>query len=132
MRWWLAAAVFWTLLIMAACWLTLPIFGGGGGDESGARIPHFDKIIHASMFAVFGVLWLRVIPGKWRFLAVVLAGTAFAAVTEVVQNLPIIARDGEWADGLADVAGVLIAFPLTTLLFRREQVEKPVAVATGT
>jgi hypothetical protein len=131
MRWWLAAAVFWTLAIMAVCWLPLPMFPGGGGGEHPRLIPHFDKIVHASIFAVFGVLWLRVIPGKWRFPVVVLAGAALAAVTEAGQNLPIVGRDGEWADGLADIAGVLISYPLATFLSRRNAVEKPVVVATG-
>ena len=133
MRWWLAAAVFWSLAIMAVCWLPLPMFTGGDGGEHPRLIPHFDKIVHAGIFAVFGVLWLRVIPGKWRFPVVVLAGAALAAVTEVGQSLPIVGRDGDWADGLADVAGALISYPLATILSRRAEVEveKPVAVATG-
>jgi VanZ family protein len=131
MRWWLAAAVFWTLAIMAACWLPLPMFPGGSGGERASRIPHIDKVVHASIFAVFGVLWLRAISGRWRFLVVILAGAALAAVTELAQNLPIVGRDGELGDGLCDVVGVLISYPLAAFLFRRLEVEEPVAVATG-
>ena len=61
---------------------------------------------------VFSVLWLRTRPaGKRRYLWILLAGTALAAITEIVQNLPIINREGEFEDFLADFAGVLFGFP---------------------
>ena len=87
MRWWLAAAVFWTLAIMAVCWLPLAMFTGGDGGEHPRLIPHFDKIVHAGIFAVFGILWLHVIPGKWRFPVVVLAGFLFLRVVTLTSRL---------------------------------------------
>jgi VanZ family protein len=130
MRWWFAAAVFWTLLIMAVCWLPIPMFPTGIGGEHPKSFPHFDKVVHASIFAVFGLLWLRVIPGNRRFLVVMVAGAALAVITEYGQSLPIIGRDGDVADGLADVCGVFLAYPLSMLLFRRVREEPPVASMT--
>lgn len=131
MRWWLAAAVFWTLLIMAVCWLPMPMFPMGTGGEHPKRFPHLDKVVHAGIFAVFGLLWLRVIPGKHRFLVVVAAGAALAAITEFGQNLPIIGRDGEVADGLFDVLGVFLAYPLAMLFFRRLRDEEPLSAVAN-
>lgn len=130
MRWWLTAAVFWTLLIMVVCWLPMPMFPIGTGGEHPKRFPHLDKAVHAGIFVVFGLLWLRVIPGPRRFLVVVAAGAALAAVTEFGQNLPIIGRDGELTDGLFDVLGVFLAYPLATFLFRRVRDEQPVVSIT--
>jgi VanZ family protein len=131
MRMWLAAALFWTLVIMAVCWLPLPMFPIGTGGEHPKRFPHLDKVVHAGIFAVFGLLWLRVIPGKHRFLVVVAAGAALALITEYGQSLPIVGRDGELADGLADVLGVFLAYPLAALVFGRERSAKAVATAPG-
>ena len=85
-------------------------------EKSGSilhQIPYLDKIVHAGIFAVFGVLWLRALPGpKPRFLWVGLAGVALAALTEIVQNVPIIHREGEVQDAVADVVGMLAGFPV--------------------
>ena len=81
--------------------------------ESLTQKLHLDKFVHAGIFTVFTVLWLRTRPaGKTRYLWILLAGTALAAITEVVQNLPIINREGEFEDAMADFAGVLFGFPL--------------------
>lgn len=132
MRWWLAAALSWTLLILAVCWFPMEMFPSGIGEEHPEAFPHFDKVVHAGIFAVFGLLWLRALPGKARYLVVVAAGAALALVTEYGQSLPIIGRDGDVVDGLFDVLGVLSAYPLSMLLFRRQRDEEPVAsIATS-
>lgn len=130
MRSWLAA-VFWTLLILAVCWLPLPMFPLGDGGEHPKRFPHLDKVFHAGIFAVFALLWLRASSARIRFVAVVLAGIALAAITEYGQSLPIVGRDGDVADGMSDVLGVLLACPLALHLSRRGGVEPPVAAAAS-
>ena len=60
-------------------------------------------------------------PARVKYLWVLLAGTALAAITEIVQNLPIINREGEFEDFLADFAGVLFGFP--TVPVDRTEVE---------
>ena len=77
---------------------------------------HLDKFVHAGIFTVFTVLWLRTRPaGRTSHLWILLVGTALAAITEAVQNLPIINREGEFEDAMADFAGVLFGFPAVPL-----------------
>lgn len=121
-RWkWVALATIWTLAIMALCWLPMPIFANSDVGRRAGKIPNIDKLIHAGIFAVFALLWLRAIPGKRRFVTVCLAGAALAAVTEIVQSLPVLDRDGDVVDAAADMAGVLAACVLTYPLVRRAE-----------
>lgn len=105
------SAVLWTIVILILCWtpeIYLPV-----EEEPGSwfhSLP-LDKVVHVGIFAVFGVLWLRALPASGnRFLWVGLAGTALAAITEIVQNVPIINREGEVQDWAADVVGMLSGF----------------------
>ncbi len=106
------AAVLWTVIILVLCWtpqIYIPVSEGPG---SLAQQLHLDKFVHAGIFAVFSVLWLRTRPSsKTMYLWVLLAGSALAAITEIVQNIPIINREGEFEDFLADFAGLLLGFP---------------------
>ena len=107
-------AVLWTILILVMCWTPDVWIPVGEGPESFVfKVIHLDKIVHAGIFTVFSLLWLRALPnGKQRFLWVGLAGTALAAITEIVQNVPIIHREGEFVDSVADVVGLVLGFPL--------------------
>lgn len=127
MRLWLAAALFWTFLILVMCWIPMGFLFIGGGGEHPKAFRHLDKVVHAGVFVVFGLLWLRVIPGNARFFVVLAAGLTLAAATEYGQSLPIVGRDGDVVDGLSDMAGVVLAYPLFLLLSRRARDEKPVA-----
>jgi hypothetical protein len=120
MRLRLIAAVLWTLVIMVLCWTPDVLLPVPEGPESYLfDIIHIDKFVHAGLFAVFAVLWLRALPsGMARFLWVGLGGAALAALTEIVQNVPIIHREGEFADAIADFVGVLLGFPLFLWLER--------------
>jgi hypothetical protein len=108
----LLSAVFWTLIILILCWtpqIYLPVVEG---PESWKIRLHLDKVVHVGIFAVFSVLWLRALPAARKtYLWVGLSGLALAALTESVQNLPIIQREGEVQDAAADFAGVLLGFP---------------------
>ncbi len=106
-------AVLWTIVILVLCWTPQAMLPVSEGTQSLTQKLHLDKFVHAGIFTVFAVLWLRTRPAvRTSYLWVLLAGTALAAVTEVVQNLPIINREGEFQDALADFAGVLFGFPL--------------------
>src|SRR6516165_4220997 len=95
----LLSAVLWTVIILILCWtpqIYLPV--DEGLDSWKIRL-QLDKVVHVGIFAVFSVLWLRALPaGKKTFLWVGVAGLALAALTEVVQNVPIIQREGEVED----------------------------------
>jgi hypothetical protein len=111
----LSLAVMWTILILVLCWIPgdwLPVKETG---ESTWEIPYKDKFVHAGMFFVFAHLWLEASPRRQgRFVWVALAGLALAAVTELGQNIPVLKRDGEFADAFADFTGVMVGL----LLFR--------------
>lgn len=109
MRLRLTLAVTWTLVILVLCWTPadwLPVKETGG---PGWELPHKDKFVHAGMFFVFALLWLAAAREKpRRFAWVAGAGIALAVVTELVQNLPFLKRDGEVVDAVADCVGVLV------------------------
>jgi hypothetical protein len=105
----------WTMVILALCWMPrflMPV------KETGPRpffIPNFDKLVHLGIFVVFAVLWMRVGPPIGKVGRVFLAGLALAVVSELGQEVPIVSRDANLMDAVADVVGVgagLIAFRL--------------------
>ncbi len=66
----------------------------------------FDKVVHFALFAGFAFLWM--FTGRFKARWVLVAGFAVAALSELGQALPIVNRDAEWPDGLADALGVLV------------------------
>jgi hypothetical protein len=61
------------------------------------------------MFAVVGLLWSRAdAAGRW-FAQILVAGILLAILSELGQALPIVNRDAGFADGLADVLGVIVS-----------------------
>jgi hypothetical protein len=115
----LASAIAWTLVILVLCW-TPDIYLPVKEEPAYLRliIPiRLDKIVHAGIFLVFAVLWLRGLGGQTRWFPWVLAGgVALAAISELGQNLPIVHRDGEFEDAVADVVGLVLGFPVFFLL----------------
>ncbi len=104
----LTMASLWTIVILILCWMPKSVIEE---VEEGSRwfdIPNLDKVVHWGIFVVFTVLWLRIGTSRWRYAWVVLGGLALAAVSEIVQNLPWIGRDGELDDGITDMIGVLL------------------------
>ena len=108
LRFWLAFA--WTFAIVALCLLpkrSLPIHE----DRSSLlRIPHLDKVVHACVFAGFAWLWMGVRGPSTRTLALRVTAVALllALGTELGQELPVVNRDGDVLDGLADMSGAVI------------------------
>src|SRR5262249_40798949 len=91
-------AALWTLAIMTMCWIPDDLLQEVESDSSLFMIPDLDKVVHWGIFAAFSVLWLRVGLSRSRYLWVAVGGIALAAVTEIVQTLPWIAREGEVSD----------------------------------
>ena len=117
----LGMALLWTIAILAVCWSPAYWFHEVERQSSWFTIPNFDKAIHWSIFAGFAVLWIRVATLRRRYLWVSLAGLALAAVTELVQNLPLIGRDGNLGDALGDILGIaagLAVWPVIEPAFR--------------
>lgn len=83
-------------------------------------IPHFDKIIHFSMFTGFAFLWLfdsRENSVKFSILVLILSLT-FAAMSEIIQHFFIPGRSGNYLDFLADFSGLIVG--LTMYYFFRK------------
>ena len=80
------------------------------------EIPDLDKVVHCAIFVIFAILWARVWSSRRRFAWVALGGFVLAVVTELVQLLPVVGRDGEIGDVLTDAAGVLIGIAIAPLV----------------
>jgi len=107
-------AVLWTIVIMMLCWLPGHVVEKVEAGSGWFKIVNLDKAIHSGIFVVFAMLWARVWSSPRRFAWIALGGVIFAAITELVQLIPAIDRDGTVPDLIADSAGVLIgivAFP---------------------
>lgn len=106
-------ATAWTVGILVA--LTLPT-----GSMPDAQTTGLDKVVHAGLFAGFGVLWLRGLcpPDaeglaacfRWRGGVFFVGGLLFAVGTEVYQQLLPIRRVADPYDVLADLLGFGVAF----------------------
>lgn len=101
--WSRVAAVGWTLLILALC--TIP-----GRELPDVNLFSGDKIGHFGIFAGFGWLWMRAYPPtkrSRRFKQVLVAGLAYAVLTEVYQGLMPFGREADVWDAVANSVGLL-------------------------
>ncbi len=93
-------ALAWTVLVLVLCWIP----GRWLGQEAPGS--QFDKLAHAGMFAVFSWLWAWAVAPSMRTARILGAGLLLALVTEVGQAVPLIGRDADPRDVLADSIGV--------------------------
>ena len=79
-------------------------------------VPTLDKLVHGVIFVVLAILWMRV-SSSWRAIgAIILGGAALGIITELGQLVPIVRRDANIFDLLADFAGVVIGIAAAPLL----------------
>jgi VanZ family protein len=86
------------------------------GPETPSVHPGIDKLIHMGLFAVLAV------TGRLAGVPVVRLGcglAVYAAVSEVLQAVLPIGRDGEVLDAVADSTGVILALLATRLVTAR-------------
>ena len=108
----------WTLVILFLCWLPrfyMPVKEHGPPPF---RIPNVDKLVHLGIFAVWGFLWMGVARSPHQARRVFLAGVGFTILTEVVQELPMVSRDANLFDGIADTIGIGVGIGLDSLVRR--------------
>ncbi|WP_263790570.1 hypothetical protein [Salinibacter sp.] len=106
-------ATLWTVGILVA--LTFPT-----GSMPDAQATGLDKVVHAGLFAGFGILWLRGLcpPDTERLSACFrrrggmffVGGLLFAVGTEVYQHLLPVQRMADPYDVTADLLGFGVAF----------------------
>lgn len=122
------AAMGWTIVIAVLCWTPSKVVARVGEESGFLGIPHFDKIVHAGIFAVFAFLWLAAMR-RPRYAAVLWAGLALAVVTELGQMIPAVNREAGIDDAAADFLGAL-AGCLAYLQVARKMQAAPASVAT--
>ena len=100
-RAWLATAAILVLCLWPRAWMRF--------REHPPSQGHADKLAHFAMFAAFGGFWCAAgRPSRTRVAAVLAAALALAGFTEWAQGLPVVDRDPDTLDALADVAGALV------------------------
>ena len=75
------------------------------------NIPHFDKLVHFSLFFVFCLLLFRPfkkLESKYYFLAPFTAIT-FGGILEWAQRLISVTRSSDFYDFIANASGILLA-----------------------
>jgi hypothetical protein len=97
-------AILATALIVVACWIPDRWLHESRVQPTG----NTDKLIHGSMFALFGALWTLGDPSSRRRARIIAGGLLLAVVTEVGQGHPWVHRDPDVLDGVADVVGMAL------------------------
>jgi VanZ family protein len=109
--------VAWAAVILTLTSIPAPEFAPIGAFA----FPGADKLVHAAMYGVLGVLLARAagMPVPLRTLGRLLAGVVlFAAADELHQRF-IPGRSADVLDGMADVAGATVGFAATAVFLRR-------------
>jgi VanZ family protein len=112
----LATAILWTIVIMVLCWLPRGAIHRLEYESTWFKLPNFDKVVHAGIFVVFSLLWVRVWSSPRQRLWAIVGGFGLAVLTELGQLVPSVGRDASFADGLTDCAGVLLGIAVAPLL----------------
>jgi hypothetical protein len=111
-----AAAILWTIVIMVLCWIPRAAIHELEDGSTWFKLPNFDKVVHAGIFVVFSLLWVRVWSSPRQRLWAILGGFGLAVLTEIGQLVPAVGRDANIADALTDCAGVLAGIAVAPLL----------------
>ncbi|HWE39265.1 MAG TPA: VanZ family protein [Isosphaeraceae bacterium] len=120
-------AVAWTLLVLVACWFPRDRLPVDEGRSHRWRPPNADKLVHVAMFAGFGLLWMRARPRPSQAARVLVGGLALAVISELGQELPVVHRDADVLDALADAIGVGLGIAAALRLGRGRDVDEPAA-----
>lgn len=102
---------FWSATLFAFVMATLPQPPQLPGQPS-------DKIQHILAFTVLAALAAAAYP-RTRLLKIGLGLSAFGALIELVQTIPMLHRDAEFIDWIADTAAAAIVLALAALVRRR-------------
>jgi VanZ family protein len=104
---------FFKLLFAIACLASLVVLFSPGSDTPDVSVS--DKLVHAALFAALAV------TGVLAGVPVVVLAPAlvvYAGLSEVLQAVLPIDRDGDWRDSLADTLGTVLGLVLVLALLR--------------
>jgi hypothetical protein len=110
-------AIIWTGLILVFCLVPSSWLGpvGPPGEPSwldrilGMTPIPADKVVHAGIFGVFGLLW-RWAGASWR--RTLVGGLVVGVVSELGQSIPGLDRQTDAADLFADLIGLVLALAI--------------------
>ena len=103
-------SLVWTGIVF---WLLTMDTSQSGGVSYLKLIPHYDKLIHLGIFALFSMLWTVFLTGRISgksinlYLLVVLIGSCYGMGMEFYQ-LYFTNRSFSWWDGWADAIGTTL------------------------
>jgi VanZ family protein len=104
---------FTILLVIAIALLSL-IPGENMPGSILFSIPHFDKIIHFSMYAALGFVALsesrREQPRLGFYMILLFSVFALSALIEILQATVVAARSAEWFDLISNFLGLIAGY----------------------
>lgn len=89
-------------------------------SQKESTIPHFDKVIHVTLFLILSYFWMRGLSKQDQFkkvqqravLIVVISTTTYGVLIEVLQEVMHLGRIFDVWDIAADTVGVVFGFGL--------------------
>src|SRR5262249_2050255 len=102
------AAVIWTVAILALCWTPSFVVRKVENGSFFRPPPDIDKVIHAGIFFVLAILWLRVSRSRRAIWVLILGGFALGVISEIGQMMPFVQRNANLFDLIFDCLGLLI------------------------
>ncbi|MFN3554820.1 MAG: VanZ family protein [Bacteroidales bacterium] len=118
----LLPAILWSFVIL----LIIGLPGSNIPKTNLFTLPHFDKLVHAFMFAGFGLFLAYGFIKQDKeekihrhaYIASITFCVLYGGATELIQHYWVSGRSGEWADMLANTLGAMAGVALLDAIRR--------------
>ena len=124
-NYWLEALLIWCGVIIVAT--IFPAYHLAFVSDLNI-FPEADLLVHFFLFLLYGILFTGTLTYRFKLkkvflklLFVLVSGTMFAAITELLQFLLPVNRSASLDDLIADIAGVLIGSLLVIIISGRKK-----------
>ena len=120
--------IVWTIIIF----LIIAIPGSSIPESPLFRIPHFDKIVHAGIFFFLGLFSVygftkqgdQTFIKRNAYTISVIFCVLYGVLSEVIQQVYISERSGEFADAIANISGSAVGVLLFYYLKNSHRIQK--------